>query len=85
MHTNLCGNKHACHLNSYIRRLRVCILRTCHMTGGDEPDFILLSPFRSSVKFCMVGVRKSGLKVSCLVVVSVENGHFLNIVIFGVV
>ena len=61
--TNLCGNKHVCLLNSYIRHLQVCILRTCHMTRGDEPCCIF-SPFRSSVKFSVVGVCKSGLKVS---------------------
>jgi hypothetical protein len=37
------------------------------------------------MKVSVVGVCKSGLKVSCFVAVCMGNGHFGNSVIFGVV
>jgi hypothetical protein len=54
------------------------------MTRGDEPCYILVFPFPSSVKVSVVGVCTSGLKVPCFVLVSVGNGHFGNGVIFDV-
>jgi hypothetical protein len=79
---NICGNKRVCFELSdccmYVE------LRTCNMTGGDEPCCILVSRF-CSLQFSVVGDCKTGLEILCFVVVSMGNGNFGNSVIFGVV